>query len=737
MTLTAAAPPSSWDGAAGLALTYDFQRCSPTCVDVQNSSSSQYTLQAADVGTHYQVVVVATAGTASATATSSQTGAVAPKSTAAPTLNGVTQDGQVLTTSSPNASWDGATGLTRTFLFTRCDANGANCNTTLQNTNVGTYTLTAADMGSRIRVTVSASKGGSASTPSAPSAATAIIAPFSTGAPATPTVVAPDTLVQDGVTLQASNGSWLDTGSLTFSYQWSQCTSSCSPIAGANSQTYVLKPTDVGTQIQVAVTASAGAGATTVTSSQTVPVQPLNTGPPSITLPTVQGDGQTFTAVTGAWDGATGLTFTYQWKRCTANGGSCSPISLATGSSYTAGAADVGHALRLAVSASKNGSAATTSADSTQTNALAPLSTGVPALSGAPQDTATITADSPASDWDGVSGLTQTYQFSRCDSTGVNCNTVVQTGSSNTYVLKPGDIGSTIRVIASASIATSATVSSLASPATSIITPLLLANGAPAAPTGAAQDGQLLTAGDNGKWADEGSLGFKFQWFQCTSSSNSSCTTSLGAASASNTYTLKPTDVGTRIVVVVTAFVGAGAASSMSAQSLAVAPLNTGASVISTPSPQQDGQVFSASIGAWDGAGGLTIAYQWKRCDSGGNGCAAIGGATGQTYTATAADVGQTLKATTTASKGGSATTGSNDSAATAVIAPRNSVVPPISGNATDGQVLSTPASTNSAWDNTPATLAFSYQWVRCDGSGCELHRHLRCDESHLHADAR
>ena len=228
----------------------------------------------------------------------------------------------------------------------------------------------------------------------------------------------------------------------------------------------------------------------------------------------------------------------------------------------------------------------------------------------------------------------------------------------------------------------------------------------------------MLTAADNGNWADESGLGFKYQWFQCTSSSSSSCTTSLGAASASNTYTLKPTDVGTRIVAVVTAFVGAGAASSMSAQSPAVAPLNTGASVISTPSPQQDGQVFSASIGAWDGAGGLSIAYQWKRCDSGGNNCTAIGGATSETYTAAAGDVGQTLKATTTASKGGSATTPSADSAATAVIAPRNSVVPPISGNATDGQVLSTPASTNSAWDNTPATLAFSYQWVRCDSTG-------------------
>ena len=122
----------------------------------------------------------------------------------------------------------------------------------------------------------------------------------------------------------------------------------------------------------------------------------------------------------GGWDGAAGLTFTYQWKRCTANGGSCSPISLATDNTYTAGAADVGHALRLAVSASKNGSASTTSPDSTQTNALAPLSTGAPALYRRAAGHGEITADSPASDWDGVSGLTQSYKFSRCDSGGVN-----------------------------------------------------------------------------------------------------------------------------------------------------------------------------------------------------------------------------------------------------------------------------------------------------------------------------
>jgi hypothetical protein len=49
------------------------------------------------------------------------------------------------------------------------------------------------------------------------------------------------------------------------------------------------------------------------------------------------------------------------------------------------------------------------------------------------------------------------------------------------------------------------------------------------------------------------------------------------------------------------------------------------------------------SHGSWSGAP-TAYAYQWARCDSSGNGCVSISGATGQSSTVTAADVGHTIR---------------------------------------------------------------------------------------------
>src|SRR5436190_20043591 len=59
------------------------------------------------------------------------------------------------------------------------------------------------------------------------------------------------------------------------------------------------------------------------------------------------------------------------------------------------------------------------------------------------------------------------------------------------------------------------------------------------------------------------------------------------------------------------------------------APSNTSLPSISGTA-QQD-QTLTASPGVWSGSG-ATYAYQWQRCDSTGNGCAPIGGETGQSY---------------------------------------------------------------------------------------------------------
>src|SRR4029079_4992750 len=55
------------------------------------------------------------------------------------------------------------------------------------------------------------------------------------------------------------------------------------------------------------------------------------------------------------------------------------------------------------------------------------------------------------------------------------------------------------------------------------------------------------------------------------------------------------------------------------------------------------GQTLTASRGSWTGTS-VSFAYQWYRCDSVGNACAAIPGATGASYVLADADVGHALR---------------------------------------------------------------------------------------------
>jgi hypothetical protein len=89
---------------------------------------------------------------------------------------------------------------------------------------------------------------------------------------------------------------------------------------------------------------------------------PVNTGLPAITGTPVKG--RTLSATNGTWNGAiTG--FAYQWQDCDSAGNACSNIPEATASPYALGTADVGHTLRVVVTATTAGGSASATSDKT------------------------------------------------------------------------------------------------------------------------------------------------------------------------------------------------------------------------------------------------------------------------------------------------------------------------------------------------------------------------------------
>jgi GH25 family lysozyme M1 (1,4-beta-N-acetylmuramidase) len=214
--------------------------------------------------------------------------------------------------------------------------------------------------------------------------------------------------------------------------------------------------------------------------------------PASSSPPTVLGTaraGSRLTAVPGDWSGGKPVAFTYQWQSCDAAGAGCTPIVGATLPTYVPSAADVGHALTLAVTAKgKTGPAAAVSpatvavgAGGTATTRLAALVP--PQVSGSAVAGQTLTAG--VGTWSG-SPTSFALQWRRCDAFGAACVAVGgATGSS--YALIPGDIGATMSLVVTATASSGS--QSAAAPTTAVVTaaPIPAAvKGSLAAPAGAA-----------------------------------------------------------------------------------------------------------------------------------------------------------------------------------------------------------------------------------------------------------
>ena len=155
-----------------------------------------------------------------------------------------------------------------------------------------------------------------------------------------------------------------------------------------------------------------------------------------------------------------------------------------------------------------------------------------------------------------------------------------------------------------------------------------------------------------------------------------------------------------------------------SAHITVTAPANTSAPAIS--GQPYVGKTLTASHGGWANSP-TAYAYQWARCDTAGNNCAAIAGATSQTYTLASADNDNTLEVWVTATNS-AGTAGPANSKPTSLITPAlppsNTALPTVVGKAVVGASLLADPGTYSGG----AVAHFSYRWQSCDPTTLACH---------------
>ena len=436
----------TWTGVPTPTLTLQWEDCDSTgngCAAVaSNGNSLGYTPTSADVGHTLVLSVTASNSAGQLTVASAPTAAVLiapPTNNTPPTITGGSAAQQDVQLAATNGTWNNSP-TSFTYQWERCDVSGNACQSLGAGATSQTYTPIPADVGSTLRVIVTAiNNGGQGSATSAQTATVEIGVPHNSGLP----VISGKT--QSGQTLQASLGTWVNEPS-SYSFQWARCDFSganCNDLGGQMSSQYVVVPGDIGGTLRVTVTAFNAGGHSAATSDPSEPVSvaaPVNTGAPSISG-TVQ-QGKTLLATQGTWSNSPD-SFAYQWQQCDGSGAGCGPIFGAKSSNYVPTGGDVGHTLRVIVSAhNSTGDAAATSSPTVAVLIAAPANTGLPQVTGPAQQGQTP-AGSPGS-WDN-SPSTFTYQWLQCDAAGNACSPILGAQAS-TYSPAITDVGHTLRL---------------------------------------------------------------------------------------------------------------------------------------------------------------------------------------------------------------------------------------------------------------------------------------------------
>jgi PASTA domain len=202
-----------------------------------------------------------------------------------PAITGSAREGQTLT--GWEGEWFGATPMSFAYAWVRCEASFASCNP-IGGAVARTYTLTGADVGSRIYLVVTASNAAGSS--SEFSDATPTVRPSGPTNTAVPTVTGQ---ARAGDALFASAGIWTGIQPIQYAYQWQECDSAgnaCLDLPGENSSVLEVRAAHVDSRLRVVVTATNPDGPRSLASEPSAVVANARRQPaPRCVVPNVRG----------------------------------------------------------------------------------------------------------------------------------------------------------------------------------------------------------------------------------------------------------------------------------------------------------------------------------------------------------------------------------------------------------------------------------------------------------------
>jgi hypothetical protein len=541
----------SWAGARPISYSYQWTRCDASgseCGEIGSARKGSYKAGHADVGHTLRVVVSASDAGGKTSVTSAQSELVAPAALSKgklPKISGSATDGRLLSVGS--GTWKGTPPSSFTYRWEACGSAGV-CEA-IPGASSSSYRVASPQLGKKLRVLVTATNdAGSVSDTSRATKKILAGSPVNTAPPSV------SGSLQEGQTLTAASGTWAGTGPIAFGYQWQRCSvagGGCEPIADATAPTYELGLSDLASNIAVLVTASNAEGSVTSSSPETQAV--LGILPTNTVLPTISGllqDGQLLSVATGSWSGTSPITYAYQWQLCGPLGAACENISNATGPGLSLDPSEIGSTLAVVVTATNAaGSSSATTPISGLISGILPSNSSLPSISGALLDGQLLSGVTGT--WSGSQPISYAYQWQLCNAAGTGCKNISEALESN-IKLSPADVGSTLRLLVTATNAAGS--SSASSAASGLISAILPSSSSLPAISGLLQTGQLLSA-TTGVWSGTAPISYSYEWQLCNTLGGGCA----GIAKATeSTLKLSLADLGLTLRVIVTASNAAG-----------------------------------------------------------------------------------------------------------------------------------------------------------------------------------